>query len=126
MKGVDMACCGETLDKTMGQSTDNKSTRIETSADMAVVFSALSNPARIDILRHISQHSHCGCKDITKVLPLAQSTVSQHLKVLIDAGIVQVETIPPRSRYQVNDDLLKAMALTTSSFLDSCCEGKCC
>lgn len=118
MKGAAMACCDEASGKTTG--------RIEDSADMAVVFSALSNPARIDILRHISSHRHCGCKDITEVLPLAQSTVSQHLKVLIEAGIVQVETIPPRSRYQVNEDLLKAMALTTSSFLDSCCEGKCC
>ena len=113
-----MACC----DQTAGKPT----TRIENSSEMAAVFSALSNPARIDILRHISLHRNCGCKDITEVLPLAQSTVSQHLKVLIEAGIVVVETIPPRSRYQVNDDLLKAMALTTSSFLDSCCEGKCC
>ena len=122
MKGIAMACCDETLAKTSG----DKPRKIKDSADMAAVFSALSNPARIDILRHISENRHCGCKDITKVLPLAQSTVSQHLKVLIEAGIVQVETIPPRSRYQVNDDLLKAMALTTSSFLDSCCEGKCC
>ena len=92
---------------------------------MAHVFSALSNPARIDILRHIAQHRHCGCKDITEVLPLAQSTVSQHLKVLIEAGIISVETIPPRSRYQVNEDLLKDMALNTSSFLDSCCGKNC-
>ena len=113
-----MACCEESATKQMQH--------LKNSADMAVVFSALSNPARLDILRHIAQHRHCGCKDITQVLPLAQSTVSQHLKVLIEAKIVTVETIPPRSRYQVNDDLLKAMALTTSSFLDSCCEGKCC
>lgn len=113
-----VACCKE--------STDMQLREINNSTDMAVVFSALSNPARIDILRHIALHRHCGCKDITQVLPLAQSTVSQHLKVLIEAGIVIVETIPPRSRYQVNDDLLKAMALTTSSFLDSCCEGNCC
>lgn len=97
-----------------------------TSAEMALVFAALSNPARIDILRHIALHRHCGCKDITEVLPLAQSTISQHLKVLIEAGIVTVETKPPRSLYQVNDALLKDMAFTTSTFLDACCEGKCC
>ncbi len=113
-----MACCEKSAEKQLQD--------LKTSADMAIVFSALSNPARIDILRHIAQHRHCGCKDITQVLPRAQSTVSQHLKVLIEAGIVIVETVPPRSKYQVNDDLLKAMALTTSSFLDSCCEGKCC
>lgn len=113
-----MACCDQTA--------ENQINALENSSEMAVVFAALSNPARIDILRHIALHRHCGCKEITEVLPLAQSTVSQHLKVLIEAGIVMVETVPPRSRYQVNDTLLKSMALTTSSFLDSCCEGKCC
>ena len=98
---------------------------IPSSSDMAAVFTALSNPARIDILRHIAKHRHCGCKDITEVLPLAQSTVSQHLKVLIASGIVLVEAVPPRSRYQVNETLLKDMALTTSVFLDSCCGGDC-
>ena len=117
-----MVCCTETDDQT----SSSRSESIASSSDMAAVFSALSNPARIDILRHIAQHRKCGCKEITEVLPLAQSTVSQHLKVLIGAGIVTVETIPPRSCYQVNEELLKSMALTTSSFLDSCCEGKCC
>lgn len=113
-----MACCG--------RNTVREGDSISESVGMAVVFSALSNPARIDILRHIALHRNCGCKEITEVLPLAQSTVSQHLKVLIESGIVVVETVPPRSRYHVNEELLKTMASTTSSFLDSCCEGKCC
>ncbi len=91
------------------------------SRHMARIFAALSNPTRIDILRHIARHGQCGCKDITEVLPLAQSTVSQHLKVLIDAGIVVVEIVPPRSRYSVNGKLLKDMAVSTSGFMDSCC-----
>lgn len=113
-----MECCEQTASQERNNIVD--------STDMAIVFSALSNPARIDILRHIALHRNCGCKEITEVLPLAQSTVSQHLKVLIQAGIVTVETVPPRSRYHVNEVLLKTMAFTTSSFLDSCCEGKCC
>lgn len=113
-----MACCGQTSDQQKQHGSDAE--------NMAVVFAALSNPVRINILRHIAQHRHCGCKEITDVLPLAQSTVSQHLKILIEAGIVVVETVPPRSRYQVNEDLVKDMAFTTSTFLDSCCEGKCC
>ena len=113
-----MACCNESNRAPNGHPAD--------SPGMAVVFSALSNPARIDILRHISLHRNCGCKEITEVLPLAQSTVSQHLKVLIEAGIVVVETVPPRSQYHVNEVLLKSMADATSSFLDSCCGKKCC
>ncbi len=117
-----MACCGKSDDESIKRTSVSGSS----SAEMAAVFAALSNSARIDILRHIAMHRHCGCKDITGVLPLAQSTVSQHLKVLIDAGIVNVETVPPRSRYHVNEALLKNIALTTSQFLDSCCEGTCC
>lgn len=117
-----MICCDHSEEKNIKEKTEQGAT----SAEMAVVFAALSNPARLDILRHIAQHRDCGCKDITQVLPLAQSTVSQHLKVLIEAEIVTVKSVPPRSCYQVNEDLLKNMALTTSSFLDSCCEGKCC
>ena len=117
-----MACCTPN-----GSSTDIKADGPNrSSAEMANVFAALSNAARIDILRHIAMHRYCGCKDITEVLPLAQSTVSQHLKVLIEAGIIVAETVPPRSRYQINEALLKDMAFTTSTFLDSCCEGKCC
>lgn len=121
-----MGCCSE-------QKTDPAVDLLEqgfeiqsSSAQMAAVFAALSNPARIDILKHIAMHRHCGCKEITQVLPLAQSTVSQHLKVLIESGIIFVETVPPRSRYQVNPALLKDMGLTIRTFLDSCCEGKCC
>lgn len=112
-----MACCKESRGASLNASADSSS--------MALVFSALSNPARIDILRHISLHRNCGCKEITEVLPLAQSTVSQHLKVLIEAGIVVVETVPPRSQYHVNEALLKSMADTTSSFMDSCCGKDC-
>lgn len=96
-----------------------------TSADMAKVFAALAHPARIDILRHVAGHEKCGCKDITNVLPLAQSTVSQHLKVLIEAEILILETIPPRSCYHVNAKLLKEVACTTTTFFDSCCGGDC-
>lgn len=113
-----MVCC-DPVRKTKQKSASS-------SVQMAEVFAALSNPARIDILRHVALHRHCGCKDITQVLPLAQSTVSQHLKVLIEAGIIHVQAVPPRSRYNINEELLKEMAVTTSAFLDSCCEGSCC
>ena len=113
-----MACCDEPSD--VLEVSPNKS------ESMATVFAALANPARIDILLHISQHRHCGCKDITDVLPLAQSTISQHLKVLSDAGLITVETVHPRSKYQVNEDLLKDLSITTSQFLNSCCKTACC
>ena len=92
---------------------------------IASVFAALSNPVRIDIMRHVAKHQYCCCKDITEVLPLAQSTISQHLKVLGEAGLIVMETVPPRSRYRVNEELLKDLSNTTSDFLNSCCKNDC-
>ena len=94
------------------------------SQEMAEVFSALSNPARIDILKHIACHNRCGCKDITQILPLAQSTVSQHLKVLIEAGLIIAEQDHPRSRYRLNEQLLIEISGMTTRFMQACCNSE--
>lgn len=52
---------------------------------------ALSHPARIAILRLLIQRQTCICGDIVEELPLSQSTVSQHLKELKDAGLIKGE-----------------------------------
>lgn len=57
----------------------------------AEVFRALGNPARIRIVRELARRNACVTGDLVGVLPLAQSTVSQHLKVLKEAGIVRGE-----------------------------------
>lgn len=72
------------------------------SEELAVIFRALAHPARIKILRHLLQVERCICGGIVKVLPLAQSTVSQHLKVLKEAGLVQGEVEGPAICYCVN------------------------
>ena len=63
---------------------------------------ALAHPARIAILRHLANRGECICGELVIDLPLAQSTVSQHLKALKAAGLVQGEIDGPRSRYCVN------------------------
>jgi len=55
----------------------------------AELFRALGNPARLRILREIAERKTCVTSELVDVLPLAQSTVSQHLKVLKEAGIVK-------------------------------------
>ena len=52
------------------------------------MLKALGNPARMQIVRYLGEHPACITGDIVEVLPLAQATVSQHLKVLRDAGIL--------------------------------------
>ncbi|MEM1325534.1 MAG: metalloregulator ArsR/SmtB family transcription factor [Bacteroidota bacterium] len=56
---------------------------------LATYAKALAHPARIAILEHLIQKGACVCGDIVEELPLSQSTVSQHLKELKAAGIVQ-------------------------------------
>jgi ArsR family transcriptional regulator, arsenate/arsenite/antimonite-responsive transcriptional repressor len=63
---------------------------------------ALAHPARIAILKLLAQKNECICGEIVEVLPLAQSTVSQHLKELTNAGLVTGETDGPRSCYCIN------------------------
>src|SRR5690349_22722461 len=63
---------------------------------------AISHPARVAILKEIANRKECICGEIVEVLPLAQSTVSQHLKELKNAGLVDGTVDGPRSCYCIN------------------------
>lgn len=70
--------------------------------DLAAFAKALSHPARIAILKVLAQRNECICGEIVEVLPLAQSTVSQHLKELKQAGLVDGNIDGPRTCYCIN------------------------
>jgi len=63
---------------------------------------ALGHPVRLAIVRALAEQSACCCGDVCSRLPLAQSTVSQHLKVLKDAGLVSFQRDGVRSSYVLN------------------------
>ena len=63
---------------------------------------AIAHPARIAILKLLAQKNECICGEIVEALPLAQSTVSQHLKELMNAGLIIGEMEGPRSCYCIN------------------------
>ncbi|MEZ4452946.1 MAG: metalloregulator ArsR/SmtB family transcription factor [Nannocystaceae bacterium] len=67
--------------------------------ELAALARAIGHPARVQILRLLARRSACVCGEIVDELPLAQSTVSQHLKVLRDAGLVRGEIDGPRTCY---------------------------
>ena len=75
--------------------------------ELAALARALSHPARAAIVRHLASTGSCVCGEIVSVLPLAQATVSQHLKVLKEAGFVQGEVDGPRTCYCVNPETVK-------------------
>src|SRR5690349_21918533 len=84
--------------------------------DFAEAMRALGHPVRLSILRILAekaQHS-CCCTDVTDCLPLAQSTVSQHIKVLLDAGLVEREARGTRNCYTLREDRLRSLGDATS------------
>lgn len=70
---------------------------------------ALSHSARLAILQTLAQRGTCICGEIVDVLPLSQATVSQHLKVLKDAGLISGEVDGPRSCYCINTTKLQTL-----------------
>jgi ArsR family transcriptional regulator, arsenate/arsenite/antimonite-responsive transcriptional repressor len=70
--------------------------------DLASFAKAISHPARLAILKVLAQREECICGEIVEVLPLAQSTVSQHLKELQKAGLIKGSVDGPRSCYCIN------------------------
>ena len=79
--------------------------------EFADVMRALGHPVRLSILRILAekQQSECCCTDVTECLPLAQSTVSQHIKVLLDAGLVERSPRGTRNCYSLNSARLEAL-----------------
>ncbi len=80
-------------------------------SELARYADALSHPARIAILKALAERKECVCGEIVGWIPLAQSTVSQHLKVLKKAGLIQGEVDGPRSCYCVNRKTVKRLSL---------------
>ncbi len=79
--------------------------------EFADAMRALGHPVRLSILRILAERAHndCCCTDVTDCLPLAQSTVSQHIKVLVDAGLVERSPKGTRNCYSVNTERLEAL-----------------
>ncbi len=69
---------------------------------LAEFAKAIAHPARIAILKVLAEKNECICGEIVDVLPLAQSTVSQHLKELKNAGLINGSVDGPRSCYCIN------------------------
>jgi DNA-binding transcriptional ArsR family regulator len=89
---------------------------------------ALSHPARVAIIKLLIKSDACVCGDIVDQLPLSQSTVSQHLKELKSAGLIQGDIEGASVCYCVNVKELKAAQECLNELFDSCkqSKAKCC
>jgi ArsR family transcriptional regulator, arsenate/arsenite/antimonite-responsive transcriptional repressor len=81
----------------------------EADEELANLAKALGHPARVQIMRLLVRREACICGDIVDELPLAQSTVSQHLKVLKEAGLIRGDIDGPRVCYCVEPRALRRL-----------------
>ena len=90
--------------------------------ELARFAKALGHPTRIAILRHLENQVCCFTGDLVDVFPLAQSTVSQHLKELKNAGLIQGELNPPKIKYCINQENWNKAKDLFSGFFDDVVE----
>jgi DNA-binding transcriptional ArsR family regulator len=81
----------------------------EADDELATLAKAIGHPARVQILRILARKDACVCGDIVEELPLAQSTVSQHLKVLKEAGLIRGDVDGPRVCYCIEPHTLRRL-----------------
>jgi ArsR family transcriptional regulator len=82
---------------------------------LAAMAKALGHPMRVRILRLLAERQACVTGDLVAELPLAQSTISEHLRILREAGLVQGEIEGPRTSYCVDRTGLAALQAAVSS-----------
>lgn len=89
---------------------------------------AMGHPARIAILQFLAKQETCYFGDIHEELPIAKATVSQHLKELKDAGLIQGEVEAPKVKYCINRDNWLLAKELFDCFLEQCLckKGGCC
>ena len=90
---------------------------------LANLAKALSHPVRIKILKILNEKNVCMCGEIVELLPLAQSTVSQHLKELRKVGLIRGDIDGPKICYCLDEKkIIKARELFTNLFKSiKCC-----
>jgi len=94
----------------MKSRTKNTSLRVDNQKEtelFAELCKALGHPARVMIINYLKRIDRCLCGDIVEMLPLAQSTVSQHLKCLKKAGLIKGEVEGPKTCYCLDRTMLK-------------------
>ncbi len=79
---------------------------------------ALGHPIRISILQYLHKQACCFTGDLVDILPIAQSTVSQHLKELKDAGLIKGEVNPPKVKYCIHHENWEKAKTLLNDFFD--------
>lgn len=93
---------------------------------VAAVAKALGNPARLKILRLVARTPGCIGGDIVEAVGLAQSTVSEHLRILKSAGLIEGQIDPPRVCYALAPSALAPLAALITELQSAASDPACC
>lgn len=85
------------------------------------MLKALGNPVRFQIMETLAERQTCITNEIVETTNLAQSTVSQHLKVLREAGLIHGEIDGPATCYCINPDGIRFLKDQIDGWLPNCC-----
>lgn len=94
--------------------------------DLALMTKALGHPARIAILQFLIKTKSCVCGDIVDELPLSQSTVSQHLKELKNAGLIKGDIDGPSVCYCIDEKVWNKTRKSIGDLFESHKDSNCC
>jgi DNA-binding transcriptional ArsR family regulator len=101
-------------------------TYTEIQENLATIARALGHPARISILQELGNQQSCQCGQLAETMGLAQSTVSQHLKELKNAGIIKGSIDETRTCYCLSAEKLNELIGFLSQFLKNEIQDNCC
>lgn len=90
---------------------------------LALMLKALGNPVRFHIVQVLAERKVCITGELVEFTTLAQSTVSQHLKVLREAGLITGEIEGPATCYCLNEGGIRWLKERIGDWLSGCCEG---
>ncbi|WP_286845685.1 MULTISPECIES: ArsR/SmtB family transcription factor [unclassified Proteiniphilum] len=82
------------------------------------IAKALGHPVRIAILQLLANENCCYHGDMSEIIPVAKSTLSQHLNELKEAGLIQGEFTPPTVRYCINKENWESVGELLRTFID--------
>lgn len=94
--------------------------------NIATIAKALGHPARIAIIEYLLKVNSCICGDIVNELPLAQPTISQHLKELKQAGLIKGNIEGNSICYCINDNTFNILKEYFSKIITETTNSKCC
>ena len=108
----------------MGLTKTEEFTKVQN--DLASITKALGHPARIAIIQFLIKSKSCVCSDIVDELPLAQSTVSQHLKELKKVGLIKGNIEGPNVCYCIDQKVWSKARKAVGELFESYEEPDCC